>query len=81
MLFALGYLCGLVTAALLVAALAYFKHPIDKIMHPMITTIENAGPRPRGFIFEAEDDAAIIREEIVAKNTEQGRDTPISELR
>lgn len=81
MLFALGYLCGLVTAALVVAALAYFKSPIEQVMRTAQKTLENAGPRPKGYLFEPEDEADIARQEIVAANAVRGRDTPISELR
>lgn len=81
MLFALGYLCGLVTAALVVAALAYFKSPIEQVLKTTQKTLENAGPRPKGYLFEPEDEADIARQEIVAANAARGRDTPISELR
>lgn len=76
----LGYIAGLVTAALVAATLAYFKSPIQRMVESTKQSLENAGPRPRGFIFEPENETELARKKIVAKNSEQGKDTPISEL-
>jgi predicted small secreted protein len=80
MQFILGYIAGLVTAALVVAVLAYFKRPIQQALDITEKVLETAGPRSKGYIFEPEDDAEVARQEIVARNAEKGRDTPISEL-
>lgn len=80
MLFALGYVTGMMTAMLVVGALAYFKSPVERVLRNVQVTLGNAGPRPRGFLLEPDDEATIAREEIVARNTEQGKDTNISEL-
>jgi len=42
--------------------------------------IEAKGPKPKGFIIEAESDADEARNEIIAENRRKGRDTSISEL-
>lgn len=80
MLFALGYIAGIVTAVLLAALMAYFKSPIERTVHIVQRTLENAGPHPRGFLMEPEDEGDEARRAIVDKNKAIGRDTPISEL-
>lgn len=81
MLFALGYICGITSACLIVAVLVFFKNPIERIVEVTKVKIESVGPRPKGFVFEPEDEAEEIRQGIIAKNSAEGRDTPISELR
>ena len=81
MFFALGYIAGIATAALIAAVLAFFKKPIERIIETAQKQIEVVGPRPRGYLLDAEDEGDIARQEIVRRNRERGRDTPISELR
>jgi len=81
MWFALGYIAGLVTSALIVAALAYFKSPIERFVDSTAKDLHNAGPRPRGGIYIPRDDAEVVRDRIVAENRAKGRDTNIDELR
>lgn len=80
MMFALGFVAGVAMSAFVAAVLAYFRHPIVAAMATTETKLANAGPRPRGFVYEPPSEADLAREEIVRKNAEQGRDTPISEL-
>lgn len=80
MLFALGFLAGVATCAFIATVLAYFRRPIIQMLGTVETKLANAGPRPKGFIYEPPSDAALAREEIVRANAEQGKDTPIAEL-
>lgn len=81
MLFALGYISGITTAALIAALLMFFRKPIDRIIHQAQAEVDRVAPGGQGFLLESDDEADIAREEIVRKNAEIGRDTPISELR
>ena len=80
MLFALGIIAGLVIATFVAVVLAYFKRPLVSTLSSVEVEISNAGPRLSGSIYIPMDEADVVREEIVAKNREKGRDTPISEL-
>lgn len=80
MLFALGYIAGLATSALIVAALAYFKSPIERFVDSAAKGLQNAGPRPRGGIYLPKDEADEARDRIVAENRAKGKDTRIDEL-
>lgn len=81
MLFLLGYIAGIATATLIVATLAYFRKSIEKHVQVIEKVLANAGPQPRGFVFEPPDDATESRERIIEKNRAMGRDTPHDELR
>lgn len=81
MFFALGYLAGLITATLIVATLAYFRKAIEKHIKVVERVLAEAGPQPRGFVYEPPDEASEAREEIIRKNRAMGRDTPHEELR
>ena len=76
---ALGFIAGMATATFIVAVVSYFRKPI-------MTKVERALNSPmmvshgRGAVFFPKDDVTVAREEIIRRNAEQGRDTPISEL-
>ena len=80
MLFFLGFIAGIAIAGLVMAALAYFRSPVEVFLNAAAKDLQNAGPRPRGAIYMPRDDAAVARDEIVAENRAKGVDTPISEL-
>jgi len=80
MQFGLGFIAGLVTATFIAGLVAFFRSPIDKVVATLGAQIKSVGPRPKGYVFEPEDDADIVREEVIARNREQGKDTNISEL-
>lgn len=80
MLFALGFIAGIAVSTLVIVTLSYFRRLVEQKMNVIATQIENAGPRPRGFIIEPESDAEEARAKIIARNRSQGKDTSISEL-
>lgn len=80
MLFFFGYLAGLLTAVLVLLTLVFFKSQVQQITKVVQTKVEQAGPRPKGDIFIPQGAANEAREEIIKKNREAGRDTPIEEL-
>jgi hypothetical protein len=80
MLFAIGYIAGIATAILIVTTLMYLRRRIEPKAEAIQRAIEEAGPRPKGFIVEPLDEGAEARERIVARNRAAGKDTPISEL-
>lgn len=80
MYFFLGIITGLVTAALIVATLTYFRRTIEHRVEILQKQTEATGPKPKGFIFEAPDEGALAREEIIQKNKSEGRDTHVKDL-
>lgn len=76
----LGIIIGLLIAILVLLTLTYFKSVVENKIAVVQKTIENAGPRPQGFIFEPYDDARESREEIIERNRAQGKDTYVEEL-
>ena len=81
MIFTLGYIAGIVTAALIFAVLAFFRAGIEKRVKIIETVLGNAGPRPKGAIFLPEDENDLIRQDRIQKNAERGHATQLSELR
>lgn len=79
-MFALGFLCGLLISVLIVATLTYFRRVLETKVSVIEKTVENAGPRPKGFIFEPPKESDEVRAQIIEKNKEEGRDTPINDL-
>jgi len=80
MYYLLGIITGLLISVLIVTTLIFFRKPIEQKTNQIKSRIEMAGPRPRGFIIDAPDEAEETREEIIDKNRKDGRDTPISDL-
>ena len=80
MLFALGFIVGLVVATFVAVVLTYFKRPIVSTITMAEAQLINAGPRPRGAIYMPRDEADVARDRIVAENRAKGKDTHISEL-
>lgn len=80
MLFALGYIAGLVTSVFLAVVATFFKAPITKWTFPVVNAVSLAGPRPEGFIYEPPSEADEARERHIEENRKKGIDTPISEL-
>ena len=78
--FFLGMLSGIALSTLSVATLAYFRSEVERRVTVVEKMLYNAGPRPKGFIIEPEDEAEVARREHIRRNAEQGRDTPVSEL-
>ena len=85
MYFALGYIAGIITSTLTLifvfVILAYFRTGIERKVKIIEKQLGNAGPRPRGAIIMPDSDVEVARQKIIEKNREQGRDTPIDELR
>lgn len=80
MLFLLGIIIGLLIAALIFATLAFFRSAIEKQVHVTRAQIEALGPKPKGGIFLPEDENEITRQEVIRKNSAQGKDTPLKDL-
>jgi len=76
----LGIIIGIVVSILIVLTMTFFRAGIEKRIKILETRVENYGPKPKGFVFEAPDEADEIREEIIQQNREKGRDTPLSDL-
>lgn len=90
MLFALGYICGVVTCGFIFAVIAAFR--VDRIAEEVAVLIRRGArelnarvpfnlPVGQGFVFTPPDEDEEARQEIIEENAAAGRDTPISELR
>ena len=76
----LGFMAGVLFSILVIVTLAYFRNVIEKKITIIQKQVENAGPRPRGFIVEPKSDAEEVREAIIRNNQKMGIDTPIRDL-
>lgn len=77
----MGLSVGLALAGIVVTMMVYFRTLIEAKVMVVEKRIENAGPRPRGFVIEPEDEAEEFRREVMEKNDEAGIDTQIDALR
>lgn len=77
----IGIIIGILIATLIFVVLAFFRGGIERKVKIIETTLYNAGPKPKGYIFEPEDEKEIIRNEKIEENRRLGKDTPIEELR
>jgi len=75
-----GYILGVVSMCFVFIVLTYFRRTIEHRVNIIEKWVENAGPKPKGFIVEPDSDADDARAEIIAKNKAEGRDTKLSEL-
>jgi len=80
MLFALGIIVGMLVLLAVICTLIYFRTSIEYRTKIIETRIQQAGPRPKGFVMEPESDADEFRRNIIADNRKMGRDTKLSEL-
>ena len=80
MMFVIGIIVGLLIAVLAMLVLLFFRHPIEKVVNIVGTKIGNAGPRPKGFVFEPPEEAEEARANIIEENRSKGLDTHIEDL-
>lgn len=80
MYFLLGIIVGILLSTLVIVILIFFKEPVERNYGIMQRKIEQAGPNLKGHIYLPEDDGTVARKEIIKKNKEAGKDTPLSEL-
>lgn len=80
MTFLEGFICGVLFSILVIATLAFFRSAIERRIMVVERKLQNAGPQPRGYVIEPEDEAEVVRKEIIEENTRRGRDTHITEL-
>ena len=83
MYYAIGFILGFITAiamaGLVFTILAFFRAGIEKRVKIIETVLARAGPKVHGAIFvpdEDEDD----RQEIIKRNSAQGKSTTLQEL-
>ena len=78
---ALGILIGIALSILIFTIMCFFRAGIEKRIKIIETQLGRAGPKPKGYIFELDDDVTLAREDLIKKNKEAGRDTPLEDLR
>lgn len=80
MIFTLGIIVGILISLLVVVTLVFFRRVIENKVTIIEKQIESKGPKPKGFIFEPEDDLDEMRSSMVAKNSARGRITKAEDL-
>ena len=72
-----GVITGLVVALFLAVVVTAGRKPIER----GLARAERAvSPPPKGYIFDAPDQAEELRREHIEKNSREGKDTKLSEL-
>lgn len=80
MMFALGVIVGILVSVLIVLTLVFFRASVEKKIKIIERVVEAAGPKPKGFIYEPPSEADEAREDIIARNRKEGKDTRMEEL-
>lgn len=80
MQFLIGTIIGLLISILFFVILSYFRISIENRIESTKHLVESKSPEQKGAIFLAPDESDIAREEHIANNKKQGKDTPLSEL-
>lgn len=80
LIFLFGFVIGVLIALLVVVTLIFFRRVIEQKTTIIEKKIENAGPHPKGYVFEPQSLADEARQKIIDRNKAQGRDTPVSDL-
>ena len=78
-MYVLGIITGIILAGLVFTILAFFRAGIEKRLKIIETVLARAGPKVEGAIFVPDEDEDN-RQEIIKKNSAQGRSTKISDL-
>lgn len=78
--FFLGLIVGLLVAILVVVTVIYFRKVIESRIEVIRSQVELSGPRPKGYIIEPEAEAEEVRNNIIKKNKEEGKDTYFKDL-
>ena len=84
MMFFIGLNVGVVIGVAICIAAAittiYFRNPIERVVNTIEKNVRIRGPRPKGYVVEANSEIDDRREEIIQRNSDQGRETPIDDL-
>ena len=80
MIFILGIIIGLLIALIIICLMTYFRRIIEHKTVIIEKMIENAGPKPKGYIIEPESDIEESRARIIAENKAAGKDTHFSDF-
>lgn len=78
---ALGIIIGICISILIFTIMCFFRAGIEKRIKIIETQLGQAGPKPKGYIFEPEEDIEQARRELIEKNKKEGKDTPLQDLR
>lgn len=80
MMFVLGFMAGMTFSVVFFLGIVFLRIPLERQVRKTERYIAKKAPRARGFIIDAVDDATRARNEILERNRELGKDTPLSEL-
>ncbi len=79
-MYLLGIITGIVLAGLVFTILAFFRAGIEKRIKIIENQLGSAGPKPKGYIFEPDEDVEIARQELLRENNKKGVDTKLEDL-
>lgn len=81
MIFALGYLTGLLTAILAFILIAYHRPKIEKALETVERKVEEvAKERPKGGVYFPPDPVLRWQRQRIKENQAKGLETPLSEI-
>ena len=75
-----GFIVGLLLALFTLLVLTYFRSSIEKRITIIEKKIQEAGPKPKGFVITPVDEAEEARQEIIERNKKVGKVTRMEEL-
>jgi hypothetical protein len=78
--FIAGIIVGILLCLVMAAIVILLRKPLEQKLSTAVKQIENAGPRPKGFIYMPPDEDEEARAAKIAENQKNGRDTKLSDL-
>lgn len=60
--------------------MTFFRRVVENRVEIIGKQIEKVGPKPKGYIVEPLSEGEEVRESVIRKNKEEGKDTPIKDL-
>lgn len=79
-LIATGIIIGLILACLVFLSVAFLRSPLERLAARAARMASEAGPRTRGGIVEPESEGDLVRQNVMERNEELGKDTTIRDF-
>lgn len=80
MYFFIGWIIGLLNSIIVIILCLYNKRQIDSFTTRSKNWVEQSNPQNKGMVIDPISEPDEIRQTIIDRNKEDGKDTPISEL-
>lgn len=81
--FGLGIIVGVIVSILLIVTIICFRYEFDIVCKDLVLGVDKLRPGVirKGFVVEPDSEIDEARQEIIERNSENGLDTPIDDLR